>query len=1041
MDPVCSFLQHLEGVQSSLSNGEVPSPETLSLLKSLALDVQLSLEQLQTELQQLKTREINLKSSIATERERASNAEAGKAELSVRNRALQVELDSSRQDVVRLKSRLRELDPARPRAGTSGSQIASPPEILHASPPQGRASTSSAVYSDTGEKGRDKERSGLYRSRTQTQESGGSQGSFTNLASLLARGVSTSTALAPAAVPAQVKAHTRASPPAHRSRSGSAPQPLSPSRVPWPRALMHQHGTQSAILEAVHYSGRASPLVFTSQVTGGGDSAEPLPPAPLAAGLGPRHAKDGRQLPDILTSTIDDWAAGLEPQGPLTSLPRPKPIPEWSAFAALVKPKASSGGRARAESGQQSVQPATASCSTPSVADVTAANTSTGEATVSPEVEVLAATPAPSSPVAAASPDRAAAAAASPAVSPPPPAAWSSVATMWSSWVSSGMQSRLAQQGAGAHVAASPAGVTPQPSKDSAAANIPAPSSPTAIQSEADRFTVRPAAPVVRTRSRSLPSVLLRAVLAEELAYIGLATGGASYQDSSASAIQHAVHNVLENFPLFASMSTAERHIVLASTQRVHAQAGEAVCSNSNSTASVSEQSLLFIFSGEVAVLSPHRSTSISGTDNNSEISVLHAGAYFSSADVPAGAVAMARTATLLVVLSVSTLYTLLDWFGRARHLERTSKTTADSLAALPSLASMNLFSSRAATSSASKTAESKVSAVMSAAVDLTGYLAGLRRVSPWVHSLSMPARSGIVPRAGQTATSKRLSESAIKKEVEQAHKDLGREGGILVNGEFLPLGTQERLQHFLSYLADVVRTQMLPVLHEASPGAADETAAAERESMVSSVVCDLIVAVSRTVTGGDTFVQVNSLFGRPELAFIAAESGGQAPTELTVQGAAVTILAVNTFKVCAMEAEYDVVSDAVEESSSSSSRPAARSRASTNASIPGHAGVWALLRCKLEEKSHYGSLVEEQATPAPVLSAAYMAMTTMWTKPAPPAVAGSGGKAGTAEAGKTAIGQTGGQASPEDKAGDTLRVISSERNLGVSIHVFDRPE
>lgn len=71
--------------------------------------------------------------------------------------------------------------------------------------------------------------------------------------------------------------------------------------------------------------------------------------------------------------------------------------------------------------------------------------------------------------------------------------------------------------------------------------------------------------------------------------------------------------------------------------------------------------------------------------------------------------------------------------------------------------------------------------------------------------------------------------------------------------------------------------------------------------SLALAAASDVLVAVSRTMTGGDSYAQCHSLLFNPSLVLLAAETALQVPTCITVHGSSAFIESVNTYRLCSM--------------------------------------------------------------------------------------------------------------------------------------------
>lgn len=86
----------------------------------------------------------------------------------------------------------------------------------------------------------------------------------------------------------------------------------------------------------------------------------------------------------------------------------------------------------------------------------------------------------------------------------------------------------------------------------------------------------------------------------------------------------------------------------------------------------------------------------------------------------------------------------------------------------------------------------------------------------------------------------------------------------------------------------------------------AAELQAACAASKLGAVVADIVVAASRTMTGGDSYAQVTALFGHPGLVAIMALPGIVSPIDIRVSAGQVTIDTVNFYRVAHVPGEGD---------------------------------------------------------------------------------------------------------------------------------------
>jgi hypothetical protein len=908
-------------------------------------------------------------------RERAANAEARLNEQILKNRALSLELEASRREGSRLKRAAHQTEAAsRPRAGSGAPPATSPGDSSALSPPcHPRAAVSRTLTgSDGGEDGGQ-----VGRLRASTRESASSAGgSYNNLTAFFsARPLPMASSSPPPPLPAAQAQPMSVSPlrvplPArYRSRAGSAPQPLSPSRV---LPAGPRHSATAYMVERVY--GRSSP-----QPDGGSLSAasscvglDEL----LGLTLGEWQDRDaqtgGRKVVEAVGRPSLTAAAppALPPRSNRTSLWPWTVIEAPAVSEAQLLPLAASSTEGSSASNEESKRSSGSGGSGIAGSGETPSDASSG------------------SPLVAAVPG---------AIAEVPPIAvkWG---TFWSSIVG----------GQGGASAVAPPSPPPAPST-AAASPAPTPPQDDHGPSPSSAFLVR---------SRSLPSILLRAAMASDSSSFEEATPSPHGHEDVTATVFHAqptspagpllvsptpttttsrpsVDRLLAAVPLFASLTHTERHILAKSCAGLRASPGEVIVAGNAGE----EAGLYLLLSGTVSIMSGvvgRRADGGERVQSGDESSrVLAAGSHFSSTDVPPGSVAIARTPTLLLLLHAGALHTLLAWFAEARGIGHLASERGGGERADPS---------------------ARIRALIAAAPDLPAYVAALRRAAPFAHGLPLPAR-------------RPLRLPALKREVDQSFRDLTRESGVLLNGSFKPLGTPERFQSFVASAAEVVRAEFARLAGGAGA----------LEGVVASVTCDLLTSSCRTATGGDAFVQASLLFGRPELVFVAAESGGQAPTELTVGDCTLSIISFSTFKVCAM---------AEEEDGGAGSAGGGRGRSDTAGSMGSHALVWALLRCRLEDVITYHAgrapHVKEGAAAVPGIASAFAAL---WAHPkaAPP----------VGETAAEAACEAGAGAAPAEPAPTVLDMETAvagasspatvhstwARKMDVQVHVFERPE
>ena len=75
-----------------------------------------------------------------------------------------------------------------------------------------------------------------------------------------------------------------------------------------------------------------------------------------------------------------------------------------------------------------------------------------------------------------------------------------------------------------------------------------------------------------------------------------------------------------------------------------------------------------------------------------------------------------------------------------------------------------------------------------------------------------------------------------------------------------------------------------------------------EIEDFVAGTVCEVMIAASRTMTGGDSFTTVSHLFGCQGLVVITADTKPAPPIDITIDthgSLQIGIDTVNTYRAC----------------------------------------------------------------------------------------------------------------------------------------------
>ena len=465
----------------------------------------------------------------------------------------------------------------------------------------------------------------------------------------------------------------------------------------------------------------------------------------------------------------------------------------------------------------------------------------------------------------------------------------------------------------------------------------------------------------------------------------------------------------LERVPLFRSLDVVERDVLAASLERVIVDDGcviipsllhqrstpspDSTTRNSRSMRLVAGRgsfinAFVVVLDGAVAIVRASNAMDADGAvpfaahrENRPShpTLMLRRGDALIGDSLPAHSGAVARGITSLFVLHATRLAFLLRWFSGARHLServvldaavgqlpadrqslqqqqqrRAIATTAANVAAIDSVALDDVVV--------------RARAAVEAAVDRRTYAAALRRHRDRMAYLHLPPadRAWVAPRPsegrGVAAAVQRSAADALRRDMEQAVRDLGREHCFILNGEPLPLGTPERTGSLLAALCMTVRRELTAgadaMRDVAGSGGSDGIdASVPSDAVVVAVAADLLVATSRTVNGGDSFARTHALFSHPSLAFVAAEAGNQAPAEVSFTERRAVITSVNTYKVCHIEDPSPVDSSGdVDTRGDFTTHRRTRRRSFAGAPADGGDGiaVWALLRTVVVEMIEY---------------------------------------------------------------------------------------
>jgi hypothetical protein len=179
------------------------------------------------------------------------------------------------------------------------------------------------------------------------------------------------------------------------------------------------------------------------------------------------------------------------------------------------------------------------------------------------------------------------------------------------------------------------------------------------------------------------------------------------------------------------------------------------------------------------------------------------------------------------------------------------------------------------------------LSSTLTLSSSVGAYTAGIRRYGSMLNGVKLPA------------STRPLLPDARVKEFEQALRDFVREPAVILNGVSHALGSFPKVFNFISDMFTLISKEIR----------GDFKLVAKKDSVSSrsfvdriacQLIVDILVASSRTATGGDSYAFVHGLFHKDGVAFVAAESGVQAPVEIFLSGGVVLIQSINLYKICA---------------------------------------------------------------------------------------------------------------------------------------------
>lgn len=284
-------------------------------------------------------------------------------------------------------------------------------------------------------------------------------------------------------------------------------------------------------------------------------------------------------------------------------------------------------------------------------------------------------------------------------------------------------------------------------------------------------------------------------------------------------------------------------------------------------------------------------------------------GSCFTGADVGRGC-AVAKGGVTCMVLRPGVLSQVMQWFANARHVAEITALLDDTRGA------------DAAT--LRQAVDELVSEVREADTSGRAYLAVLRRHSGSVSDLPLPSVVGdlygkcpdsarllsgqsdleageIVPASplGVPLKTHPVVEnwpflcSEVSAAVSQAMRDLQRETAVYVNGARVDVGSPDALPVLVATLTRGVLASCRSLL-DAVTSSSDCSAF----DAVHCIVRDVLMASSRTHSGGDSYAQCDTLFGSPGRVMLTPEPGAQQPITVTLADDTIEVQTVNMYRI-----------------------------------------------------------------------------------------------------------------------------------------------
>ena len=284
-------------------------------------------------------------------------------------------------------------------------------------------------------------------------------------------------------------------------------------------------------------------------------------------------------------------------------------------------------------------------------------------------------------------------------------------------------------------------------------------------------------------------------------------------------------------------------------------------------------------------------------------------GSCFTGADVGRGC-AVAKGGVTCMVLRPGVLAQVMQWFANARHVAEITALLDDT---------------RGGDAAALRQAVDELVAEVRGA-DSSGraYLAVLRRHAGSIVDLPLPSVVGDL--FGKCPDSARLLSGQSDLEggdivpatplgvplrthpvvehwpflcaevgaaVSQAMRDLQRETAVYVNGARVDVGSADALPLLVETLTRGVLSSCRSLL-DAVTSSSDCSAF----DAVHCIVRDVLLAASRTHSGGDSYAQCDTLFGSPGRVMLTPEPGAQQPITVTLADDTIEVQTVNMYRI-----------------------------------------------------------------------------------------------------------------------------------------------